>query len=92
VADYENELDSWSLFVHRAADGEQAAELLRRYGDHLAKYGSVLDRSKDFVVGQVGGIHEAVVVRGRYVCGANGCESPEPCRLQAVALSELLEE
>lgn len=92
VADYRAAERTWSVFIHRAAGSGQARAIVAKYSEHLGKYGKVLERRDDFVLGQVGGFYEALAAHGRYVCGVNACDDRQFCQTQVAALAQAVKE
>jgi len=92
VADYQAGEQTWSLFIHRAAEAGQARAVVAKYSEHLDKYGKVLERGDDSVVGQVSGFYEALAACGRYVCGVNACGDRQLCQAQLAALAQAVKE
>lgn len=93
-ADYQTGGQGYTLFVHRAVDPQAAAETLAEYVRFFEEYGKVLDHDSatgtGLLIGESGGVIDAVFVSGQYLGGANGVEDLELARRQAVAFRGLL--
>ena len=94
-ADYQTNGKRYGLFVHRAASPDVAAMTLAQYARFFEEYGKVLDRGGveglGLLIGESGGIIDAVFVSGRYLGGVNGVEDVELASRQAKAFRTLLD-
>ncbi|UCF32582.1 MAG: hypothetical protein JSV78_09630 [Phycisphaerales bacterium] len=96
TAEFELEGRRLTLFVHRAADGDTAGDLLRQYTAFFEKYGEVVwqdeDAARRMVAGEVAGVVDVVFAKGRYLCGVSGASELEAAREAALAFYEELQE
>ncbi|MHC4065385.1 MAG: DUF6599 family protein [Planctomycetota bacterium] len=88
-ADYEVEGQDYKLFIHRAPDTDSAAKTSAAYLRFFEEYGKVLDRgstgSGDVLIGESGGVIDAVFVSGSYVGGVSGADDASLARRAALA-------
>jgi hypothetical protein len=94
-ADYESGSERYALFIHRASDADAAQKILSQYARFFVEYGKVLDRDNaeqaDLLIGESGGVIDAVFVSGRYLGGVNGAADAGLARRRAVAFRALLD-
>lgn len=94
-ADYQTNGERYGLFVHRAASPDAAATTLAQYARFFEEYGKVLNRGggeePGLLVGESGGVIDAVFVSGPYLGGVNGVEDVELASRQAEAFRTLLD-
>jgi hypothetical protein len=90
-ADYEKNGVRLTTFVHRGTDAESVQKTFDAYGAFFDEYGTVIAREAHdgfaLLVGESGGIVDAVFVHGLYLGGASGSES-DAVRAQAIAFAE----
>jgi hypothetical protein len=88
-ADYQVEGQDYKLFIHRAPDTDSAAKTSAAYLRFFEEYGKVLDRgstgSGDVLIGESGGVIDAVFVSGSYVGGVSGADDASLARRAALA-------
>jgi hypothetical protein len=96
TAEYDLEGNRLTLFVHRAADGDRAADLLDQYTAFFEKYGEVAWRDEDparrMVAGEVAGVVDVVFAKGRYLGGVSGAGELEAARKAALSFYEELQD
>jgi len=95
AADYESDAQRYKLFIHRAPDADSAAKTLAAYVQFFDDYGKVLQRGGDadsVLVGESGGVIDAVFATGRYLGGVSGTTNAQQARRRAVAFRSLLSE
>lgn len=70
VAEYANKHRA-KLFAHQAANESSAQQLLERYAAFFAEYGELLSEKDGVIVGNSGGVVDAVFRHGRYLVGVS---------------------
>jgi hypothetical protein len=79
-ADYRVGERSFQTFLHRADSADQAASLLEAYEAFFEEYGKLIKREPregyELLVGESGGIVDAVVCVGTYLAGVSGGNDP----------------
>ncbi|MCK4660682.1 MAG: hypothetical protein KAV82_14265 [Phycisphaerae bacterium] len=93
-ADYVHQGKTFTMFVHRAQEEPEAAKLLEAYAAFFNEYGQLLQHNRvdeiDFVVGESGGIVDAVFVVGVYLGGVSNCEDVTFAREQALSFARAI--
>ncbi|HUU82337.1 MAG TPA: DUF6599 family protein [Phycisphaerae bacterium] len=93
-ADYDADEQRYKLFIHRAPDPDTAAETFSAYVRFFEDYGKVLNHDSveetGLLIGESGGVIDAVFVSGRYLGGVNGVEDAKLAEGQAQAFRALL--
>jgi len=94
-ADYEASGQGYKLFIHRAPDADGAARTFAAYVRFFDEYGRVLQRGgaqgPDLLIGESGGVIDAVFVLGQYLGGVSGAEDAALAERQANAFRALLD-
>lgn len=89
TASYPVEFDSAQQevmhFVHQTESPAAAKEMLKRYTEFFGEYGEVLRESEGIVIGDGGGVIDAVFVAGRYFAGVSDVANVEVADLSAKA-------
>jgi len=92
AAEYESDGKNYALFVHRAPNPDNAKEIFRAYVQFFEDYGKVVQpgsvEGAELLVGESGGVLDAVFVSGRYVGGVNGAKDEALARERAEAFRQ----
>jgi hypothetical protein len=70
-------------FIHQASDPAQAEALLKQYTKFFGEYGQVLSDTDGIIVGDGGGVIDAVFVVGRYLVGISDAPDADIAALAA---------
>lgn len=83
VAEYSNSKGRAKLFVHRAAEESAAGTLFESYTAFLRDYGELVGEQGGIVVGEVGGVIDAVFREGLYLAGVTEAADAAVAREEA---------
>ena len=72
-----------SFFAHQAASESTAQQLLQSYVASFREYGEVLSEADGIVIGDAGGVIDAVFRVGRYLAGISEAKDAQAAGEQA---------
>ena len=93
-ADYSADAQTFTTFIHRAADAAEARRLLDAYTAFFKDYGRVIERDRvdgiEFVAGESGGIVDVAFAAGVYLGGVNNSTDVTLAKERALAFARAI--
>ena len=85
-ADYDYDGGRVTLFVYQAPDAAAATETAAKYATFFEEFGRVVSNDEGLLIGESGGVFDAVFTHDAYLCGVTGGGNAEQVERAAALL------